>query len=50
MLRLVAFDMDGTLVDVASSWQAVHHHFGDHNDEGLQRFLANEIDDIEFIR
>ena len=50
MLRLVAFDMDGTLVDVASSWRVVHDHFGDRNDEGLRRFLANEIDDHEFIR
>ena len=50
MLRLVAFDMDGTLVDVASSWRVVHDHFGDPNDEGLRRFLANEIDDEEFIR
>ena len=50
MLRLVAFDMDGTLVDVDSSWAAVHRHFDDHNNEGLRRFLANEIDDEEFIR
>ncbi len=50
MLRLVALDMDGTLVDVASSWAAVHDHFGEHNAEGLRRFLANEIDDEEFIR
>jgi len=50
VLRLVAFDMDGTLVDVASSWRVVHDHFGDTNDEGLRRFLANEIDDEEFIR
>ena len=50
MLRLVALDMDGTLVDVPSSWRVVHDHFGDHNDEGLRRFLANEIDDEEFIR
>jgi len=42
--------MDGTLVDVASSWAAVHDHFGEHNHEGLRRFLANEIDDEEFIR
>ena len=49
-LRFVAFDMDGTLVDVASSWAAVHEHFGVHNAEGLRRFLANEIDDHEFIR
>ena len=50
VLRLVAFDMDGTLVDVASSWRVVHDHFHDQNDEGLRRFLANEIDDLEFIR
>jgi phosphoserine phosphatase len=50
VLRLVALDMDGTLVDVPSSWRVVHDHFGDHNDEGLRRFLANQIDDEEFIR
>lgn len=50
VLRLVAFDMDGTLVDVDSSWAAVHRHYDDHNQEGLRRFLANEIDDEEFIR
>jgi phosphoserine phosphatase len=50
VLKLVALDMDGTLVDVASSWRVVHDHFGDHNDEGLRRFLANQIDDEEFIR
>jgi phosphoserine phosphatase len=50
VLRLVALDMDGTLVDVPSSWRVVHDHFDDHNDEGLRRFLANEIDDQEFIR
>ena len=48
--RLVAFDMDGTLVDVSSSWAAVHAHFGDRNDEGLRRFTAGEIDDHEFVR
>ena len=50
MLRFVAFDMDGTLVDVESSWAAVHAHFGEKNPEGLRRFLSNEIDDEEFIR
>jgi phosphoserine phosphatase len=50
VLRFVAFDMDGTLVDVASSWAAVHAHFGEQNADGLRRFLANEIDDEEFIR
>jgi phosphoserine phosphatase len=50
VLRLVALDMDGTLVDVSSSWAAVHAHFGEENSEGLRRFLANEIDDLGFIR
>lgn len=50
MLRLVALDMDGTLVDVASSWGAVHDHFGDSNQEGLRRFMNGEIDDAEFVR
>ncbi len=50
MLRFVAFDMDGTLVDVESSWAAVHAHYGESNADGLRRFLANEIDDEEFIR
>ncbi|EQD38889.1 phosphoserine phosphatase-like hydrolase, partial [mine drainage metagenome] len=50
MLRLVAFDMDGTLVDAASSWRVVHDAFDDHNDEALRLFLENRIDDREFIR
>lgn len=50
MLRLVAFDMDGTLVDVASSWGTVHQHFGLSNQKNLERFLQDEIDDEEFIR
>lgn len=50
VLRLAAFDMDGTLVDIGSSWRFIHDAFDDSNDEALQRFLANEIDDREFIR
>jgi len=50
VLRLVALDMDGTLVDVDSSFAAVHHHFQDHNADGLRDFLAGRIDDHEFIR
>jgi len=50
VLRFAVFDMDGTLVDVSSSWAAVHAHFGEQNAEGLRRFLADEIDDEEFIR
>jgi len=50
VLRLAAFDMDGTLVDVGSSWRVVHDAFDDHNDEALRLFLENRIDDREFIR
>jgi phosphoserine phosphatase len=50
VLRLVALDMDGTLVDVPSSWAMVHAHFGAENAEGLRRFMAYEIDDLEFVR
>lgn len=50
MISLAVFDMDGTLVDVASSWAAVHDHFGDHNEEGVRLFNAGKIDDHEFLR
>lgn len=49
-IRLAAFDMDGTIVDVMSSWGHVHHHFGEDNSEALALFLADRIDDEEFIR
>lgn len=50
MIRLVAFDMDGTLVDAPSSWAWVHRHFGENNDESVRLFLNGQIDDAEFIR
>lgn len=50
MLKLVAFDMDGTLVDVSSSWGAVHEFFGLSNAKALEQFIHDEIDDEEFIR
>jgi len=50
VIRLVAFDMDGTLVDVKSSWAAVHDHFGESNDESVRLFLDDQIDDLEFLR
>jgi phosphoserine phosphatase len=42
--------MDGTLADVESSYASVHAYFGERNDDGLRRFMANEIDDEEFVR
>lgn len=50
VLKLVAFDMDGTLVEVSSSWAFVHEHLGLSNAEGLRQFMEGTIDDLEFIR
>ena len=50
MIRLVAFDMDGTLVDVVSSWGAVHEHFGESNSDSVRLFMTDQIDDVEFLR
>ena len=50
MIRLAAFDMDGTLVDVRSSWAAVHDYFGESNREALDLFNTDRIDDAEFMR
>jgi phosphoserine phosphatase len=49
-VKFVAFDMDGTLLDVSSSWAEVHRFFGDQNTEALQLFLDDRIDDQEFMR
>jgi len=49
-IRFVAFDMDGTLLDVSSSWAEVHRFFGDQNTEALQLFLTDRIDDHEFLQ
>jgi phosphoserine phosphatase len=47
---LVAFDMDGVLIDYPSTWTWVHDHFGVHNRESVDAFLRGEIDDMEFMR
>lgn len=47
---LVAFDMDGVLVDTESTWTWIHRHFGVSNERGLAQFIRGEIDDHEFMR
>jgi len=47
---LVAFDMDGVLVECNSTWVWIHRHFGVSNEDGLQDFLEGRIDDQEFMR
>ncbi len=47
---LVAFDMDGVLVDYVSSWAWVHRYFEVDNSEALNLFKTGRIDEEEFIR
>jgi phosphoserine phosphatase len=49
-LRLVVFDLDGVLVDVESSWQAVHRAFDVDNEANFRRYLQGKIDYQEFMR
>jgi phosphoserine phosphatase len=48
--KLVAFDLDGVLVDTISSWVWVHDHFQVNNDHSLHAYLRGEIDYNEFMR
>lgn len=50
--RLVAFDLDGTLVQEQSSWVKLHTHFGtlDEADGNLRAYERGEIDYVEFMR
>jgi phosphoserine phosphatase len=47
---LVAFDLDGVLVEPESSWVHVHRHFGVSNEDSLVAYLKGDIDDDEFMR
>jgi len=50
MIKMVVFDMDGVLVNIDSSWRAVHRAFGVDNEKNYQRFMRGEIDFKEFMR
>jgi len=50
--KLVAFDMDGTLIEEDSCWGVIHRHFGTHAQAtaNLRAYERNEIDYVEFMR
>jgi len=48
-VKAVAFDCDGVLVDIISSWRVIHDHFGTDSTEMLKRFIRGEITDEEFM-
>ena len=45
----VAFDCDGVLADSISSWKTIHDHFGTDSKDLLQKFMAGELTDDEFM-
>ena len=52
-IKLIAFDMDGTLTDHPSSWEHIHRRFElweGHADAYMRRFLEGEITYAEFSR
>lgn len=50
--KLIAFDMDGTLVEETSCWRALHRHFGTQElaNRNLRAYESGEIDYSEFMR
>lgn len=46
---LIAFDVDGVLLQPKSSWNTIHNYFGVRNEESLKAFLNGDIGYQEFI-
>ena len=49
-IKLVVFDMDGTLLEPRSSWAQIHDHFGTDNTEMLRLYINHKITDEEFVK
>jgi HAD superfamily PSPase-like hydrolase len=49
-IKLVVFDMDGTLLQPRSSWAQIHDHFGTDNTEMLRLYIDHKITDEEFVK
>ena len=49
-IKLVVFDMDGTLLQARSCWAQIHNHFGTDNSDMLKLYVENKISDQEFVR
>ncbi len=47
---VVAFDLDGVLVDAVSSWVYMHEQFGVKNSNAYQEYMDGNIDYLEFMR
>jgi phosphoserine phosphatase len=51
-VRMVVFDLDGTLIEGKSSWGRVHEFFGTEQkgDDGLGKYERGEINYVEFMK
>ena len=49
-IKLVVFDMDGTLLEPRSCWAYIHEHFGTDNSEMLEKYIKHKINDQEFVK
>lgn len=49
-LRLVVFDLDGTLLEAESSWGTVNGFFGNENRATMELYRRGEIDYSEFMQ
>jgi len=49
-IKLVVFDMDGTLLQPRSCWAQIHEHFGTDNSDMLKLYVEHKISDQEFVR
>ena len=47
-IKLVVFDMDGTLLKPRSCWAYIHEHFGTDNSGMLKLYIEQKITDQEF--
>lgn len=49
-IKLVVFDMDGTLLEPRSCWAYIHEHFGTDNSEMLKLYIERKISDNDFVK
>ena len=49
-IKLVVFDMDGTLLQPRSCWAQIHDHFGTDNRDMLKLYVEHKISDQEFVK
>lgn len=46
---VIAFDVDGVLLEPKSSWSIIHNYFGVRNEKNLKEFINGDINYQEFI-